>query len=101
VHPDQHALAAMIPSSGSDSGNALLYFANDGGIYRALDGFHGLASGSCLGINQFDDLKQKLGSMAQFVSFSQHWRWRGRPRRRAGNHATVSAPEASAGGERR
>jgi hypothetical protein len=72
VHPDQHALAAMIPSSGSDSGNALLYFANDGGIYRALDGFHGLASGSCLGINQFDDLNQKLGSMAQFVSFSQH-----------------------------
>ena len=36
VHPDQHALAAMIPGSGSDSGNALLYIANDGGIYRAL-----------------------------------------------------------------
>jgi hypothetical protein len=72
VHPDQHALAAMIPGSGSDSGNALLYFANDGGIYRALDGFHGLVSGSCSGINQFDDLNQKLGSMAQFVSFSQH-----------------------------
>jgi len=72
VHPDQHALAAMIPSSGSDSGNALLYFANDGGIYRALDGFHGLMSGSCSGINQFDDLNQNLGSMAQFVSFSQH-----------------------------
>jgi hypothetical protein len=72
VHPDQHALAAMIPTSGSDSGNALLYFANDGGIYRALDGFHGLVSGSCSGINQFDDLNQKLGSMAQLVSFSQH-----------------------------
>ncbi len=42
VHPDQHALAATIPISGSDSGNALLYFANDGGVYRALDGFHGL-----------------------------------------------------------
>jgi len=72
VHPDQHALAGMIPSSGSDSGNALLYFANDGGIYRALDGFHGLVSGACSGTNQFDDLNQNLGSMAQFVSFSQH-----------------------------
>ena len=72
VHPDQHAFAAMIPSSGGDSGNALLYFANDGGIYRALDGFSGLNTGACSGINQFDDLNQNLGSMAQFVSFSQH-----------------------------
>ena len=61
----------MIPASGSDSGNALLYFANDGGIYRALNGYSGLNSGSCSGINQFDDLNQNLGSMAQFVSFSQ------------------------------
>jgi hypothetical protein len=72
VHPDQHALAYMIPASGSDSGNALMYFANDGGIYRALDGYGGLNSGSCSGTNQFDDLNQNLGSMAQFVSFSQH-----------------------------
>ena len=72
VHPDQHALAYMIPASGSDSGNALMYFANDGGIYRALDGFGGLTSGSCSASNQFDDLNQNLGSMTQFVSFSQH-----------------------------
>ena len=72
VHPDQHALAFMIPASGSDSGNALMYFANDGGIYRALNGFSGLNTGSCAGTNQFDDLNQDLGSMAQFVSFSQH-----------------------------
>ena len=72
VHPDQHALAGAIPASGSDAGNALLYFANDGGIYRALDGYSGLTSGSCAGVNQFDDLNQSLGSMAQFVSFSQH-----------------------------
>ena len=39
VHPDQHALAFAMPTSGTDSGNALMYFANDGGIYRALDGF--------------------------------------------------------------
>lgn len=72
VHPDQHALAYAIPTSGTDSGNALLYFANDGGIYRALNGFTGLNTGSCSGTNQFDDLNQKLGSMTQFVSFSQH-----------------------------
>jgi hypothetical protein len=72
VHPDQHALAYTIPTSGSDSGNALLYFANDGGIYRALDGFGGLNTGSCSGTNQFDDLNQNLGPMTQFVSFSQH-----------------------------
>ncbi len=72
VHPGQHALAGAIPASGTDSGNALLYFANDGGVYRALDGYSGLTSGSCTGVNQFDDLNQNLGSMAQFVSFSQH-----------------------------
>jgi hypothetical protein len=68
VHPDQHALAYMIQSSGTD----LMYFANDGGIYRTLDGYTGLATGSCFGINQFDDLNQNLGSMTQFVSFSEH-----------------------------
>jgi hypothetical protein len=68
VHPDQHALAFTILASGAD----LMYFANDGGIYRALDGFSGLTTGSCSATNQFDDLNQNLGSMTQFVSFSQH-----------------------------
>ena len=72
VHPDQHAMSHMIPSSGSDSGNALMYFANDGGIYRALNGYSGLNSGACSGTNQFDDLNQNLGSMTQFVTFSQN-----------------------------
>lgn len=72
VHPDQHAMDFMIPNAGSDSGNALMYFANDGGIYRALDGFRGLYTGSCAGTNLFDDLNQNLGSMTQLVSFSQH-----------------------------
>ena len=72
VHPDQHALAYTIPTSGSDSGNALMYFANDGGIYRALNGYSGLNTGACSGANQFDDLNQNLGSMTQFISFSQH-----------------------------
>ncbi len=72
VHPHQHAMAAMIPSVGTDSGNELLYFANDGGVYRTLNGFSGLTSGSCSALNQFDDLNQNLGSLAQFISFSQH-----------------------------
>jgi len=72
VHPDQHVLAYALPSAGSDSGNILMYFANDGGIYRALNEAAGLNSGACSGTNQFDDLNQDLGSMTQFVSFSQH-----------------------------
>jgi|GEM_PF-416203 len=67
VHPDQHAAAFIIPSSGTD----LMYFANDGGIYRSLDGFSDLTTGSCTATNLFDDLNQNLGSMAQFVSFSE------------------------------
>jgi hypothetical protein len=72
VHPDQHALAYTIPSSGAESGADLMYFANDGGIYRALNGYTGLTTGSCNSTNQFDDLNQNLGSMTQFVSFSQN-----------------------------
>lgn len=72
VHPGQHAITGMTPTVGSDSGNELLYLANDGGIYRALNGFSGLNSGACSGTNLFDDLNQNLGSLAQFVSFSQH-----------------------------
>jgi hypothetical protein len=68
VHPDQHALAYVITGAGTD----LMYFANDGGIYRALDGFSGLTTGSCTGTNAFDDLNQTLGPMTQFVSFSNH-----------------------------
>lgn len=71
VHPDQHALAYLIPTSGVDYGADLMYFANDGGVYRTLNGFTGLATGSCSGTNQFDDLNQNLGPMTQFVAFSQ------------------------------
>src|SRR5690349_7284872 len=37
VHPDQHYLDFMVANS-----KAILYFANDGGIYHALDGYSGL-----------------------------------------------------------
>ncbi len=69
VHPDA-ACAGLYHSVARD--RDLMYFANDGGIYRALNGFTGLTTGSCSGTNQFDDLNQNLGSMTQFVSFSQH-----------------------------
>jgi hypothetical protein len=67
VHPDEHAVDFKILSSGKD----LMYFGNDGGVYRALDGFTGLTALTCGGTNQFDDLNASLGSLSQFVSFSQ------------------------------
>ena len=67
VHPAQHAIDAL-----AGNGKSLLYFANDGGAYRALDGYTGLTSGDCSVSNQFDNLNQALGSMTQFVSFAQH-----------------------------
>ena len=69
VHPAQHALDFMLVNDGTQD---VMYFANDGGIYRALDGYTGLTSGSCNAGNQFDSLNETLGSMTQFVSFSQH-----------------------------
>lgn len=67
VHPDQHAIAFALTN-----GHSLMYFANDGGIYRALDGFTDLVNGSCGTSNQFDNLNSNLGSLTQFVSFSEH-----------------------------
>src|SRR5580765_1417478 len=67
VHPDQHHLAGIIAG-----GKEVMYFANDGGVYRALDGYTGLTTGTCGAHNQFDDLNGTLGSMTQFVSFSMH-----------------------------
>lgn len=69
VHPDQHSLAFAYPLPGSKN---LMYFANDGGISRALDGFTGLTTGTCGQTNEFDSLNQTLGSMTQYVSFSIH-----------------------------
>jgi hypothetical protein len=66
VHPDQHGLDFMIVGGATDA----MYFANDGGIYRAVDGFTGLTSQNCTA-NQFDNLNGTLGSMIQFVSFSE------------------------------
>lgn len=68
VHPAQHAVAFLLLNSNTQD---VMYFANDGGIYRALDGYSGLTTSACGGSNQFDSLNQTLGSMTQFVSFSE------------------------------
>ena len=67
VHPAQHAVSFLLVNGNNQD---VMYFANDGGIYRALDGY-GLITGTCGGSNQFDSLNITLGSMTQFVSFSE------------------------------
>jgi hypothetical protein len=66
VHPNQHAMDFLV-----SNGTSLIYFANDGGLYRALDGYTGLTTGTCGLTNQFDSLNQTLGPLTQFVSLSQ------------------------------
>lgn len=69
VHPAQHATASLLVNHNMQD---MLYFANDGGIYRALDGYTGLTNGTCgAGTNQFDSLNQTLGSLTQMNSFAQ------------------------------
>jgi len=66
VHPDQHGISFLRLSSSQ----VLMYFANDGGIYRALNGY-ALNSGACgTAPNPFQDLNATMGSMSQFVDFS-------------------------------
>ncbi len=73
VHPDEHGLDFRVIS-----GKAVMYFGNDGGMYRALDGFTGLNSGTCTSPNTsagagFENVNTgTLGSLTQFVSFSIH-----------------------------
>lgn len=67
VHPAQHAIGFLVNKQTAE----VMYFANDGGIYRALNGYTGLTSGTCGTPNALDSLNQTLGSMTQMVSFSQ------------------------------
>ena len=73
VHPDQHGLDTMVAG-----GKTVMYFANDGGVYRTLDGLTKLDSGTCGVANGFDNLNASsvadgtIGSLTQFVSFSVH-----------------------------
>ena len=67
LHPDQHAIVLTLAGGRSE-----LFLGTDGGVYRALDGYS-LRSGSCTDPeNPFDNLNTNLGSLTQFVWFSQH-----------------------------
>jgi len=67
VHPAQHAISSLINTNTQN----VIYFANDGGIYRTLNAYTGLTSGTCGTPNAFDSLNQTLGSMTQLVSVAQ------------------------------
>ncbi|HTR23399.1 MAG TPA: hypothetical protein VMI10_05400 [Terriglobales bacterium] len=73
VHPDQHGIDFIVAS-----GKVVMYFGNDGGVYRTLNGFTNLDSGTCGQPNGFDNLNVSsiaggtIGSLTQFVSFSLH-----------------------------
>ena len=69
VHPDEHGVDFL------RSNPAVMYFANDGGIYRTLNSFstqQQLCNTASQPWIQFDDLSGTMGSMIQFVWFSQH-----------------------------
>ena len=68
VHPAQHSIAYLLLNNSTQD---LMYFANDGGLYRALDGYGGLTSGSCGSSNAFDNLNQTIGSLTQLFAFSE------------------------------
>ena len=69
--PSQHGLDFIVVAV-----NALMYFGNDGGIYRTLNGYTMLDSGTCGMANGFDNLNASsvaggtIGSLTQFVSLS-------------------------------
>ncbi|MGB9107032.1 MAG: hypothetical protein WCC59_19910 [Terriglobales bacterium] len=69
VHPDEHGIDFPV------SNPKIIYFGNDGGIYRTLNGFT-TNTASCNRISQqqieFDNLSGTMGSMIQFVGFSHH-----------------------------
>ncbi|MFL6299857.1 MAG: hypothetical protein ACJ71N_04540, partial [Terriglobales bacterium] len=66
VHPDQHGFDFALANPD------IIYFGNDGGVYRTLTSTTGLTSGSCTTPNAFQNLSGTMGSMTEFVSFSQH-----------------------------
>jgi hypothetical protein len=71
VAPGQHAIAGL---SGAGTGGApLLYFGNDGGLWRSTDGVNEQSSPcSSDDATHFDNMNGGLGSLAEVVSFAQH-----------------------------
>ena len=65
VHPDQHAFDF------GGATNNIMYFGNDGGVYRALNGT-AASNGSCTATNPFQNVNANLGSFSQIVNLAQH-----------------------------
>ncbi len=66
VHPDQQAMDYSLNNPN------IIYIGNDGGIFRTLNG-PGLNNGTCSGLpNPFDNLSGTIGSLTQFISFTNH-----------------------------
>jgi len=71
VHPDQHHMA-YVPGHPN-----IIYFMNDGGVYRTLDS-NGIDTGVCPAniatppLLPFDNLNTHLGAMTQFVWATPH-----------------------------
>jgi hypothetical protein len=60
IHPDQHGFDYL------GSNPKIVYFGNDGGMYRTLDETT-LTNGNCTALNVFDSMNAGLGSLAQFI----------------------------------
>lgn len=65
LHPDQHGFDFSLAST------KVMYFVNDGGVYRSLNGTS-TSDGTCTSPNPFDNLDANMGSLSEMVSFSQH-----------------------------
>ena len=64
VHPDEHSIAF----STANAIVSTVYFGNDGGVYRSLDGVG--ADGSCTATASFQNLNTNL-SLSEFIWFSE------------------------------
>src|SRR5947209_7710971 len=65
VHPDQHGMAFLAANP------QLMYFVNDGGIYRSTNGV--AVDGTCNAgnANSWQNLNGSMGAMTEFISLAQ------------------------------
>jgi hypothetical protein len=70
MHPDEHAISWNV---GGGSAGAVMFFGNDGGIYRSLNSFN-LTNTTCTtgSGNTWDDLNDTIGSLTQFIAVTNH-----------------------------